>query len=107
CLAVEIGLARCSAALLADRKEVMIEAIEHLRVAANVARVYIAENFIDDDHDLCARLLCESRGERAGPSRVPPGMIIEYDQGMQALRERLERGEVVTSAVADLGTAVR
>lgn len=66
----ERGLELCSQELLRGGKDAIAQAIGHLRIAADVDRVYIFENFNDPTDGLCSRQTHEA---------VAPGVSAQID----------------------------
>ena len=98
----EAKLAEASSCLLSEKSpnENITDALSCLRMAADVPRSYLFENFEDTHHGLCMRLICESCAPGA-PNRIDDPLLqhVPYSRGFQRWREVLSADNAVTGKV--------
>lgn len=99
-LCYEEGLAKCSRALLNDDVKSITEAILHLKIAADVSRVYIFENFKHDNDGLCTRQtheVCDP--EVKSEIDNPELQKISYDKDIPRWKELLSSGKHIKGSI--------
>lgn len=103
-LRFEKGIAAASACLMnvAEADQNITQALDHLLRAADVARIYLFENFEDPVDGLCLRQLYEVCAPGVHPEIDNPELLHHsYRDGFTRWRELLSKGRAVLGQVAD------
>ncbi|MFC2169998.1 PAS domain S-box protein, partial [Acidobacteriota bacterium] len=98
-LRYEEGLAACSHALMSDNKtkDVLTEALNHLLDASSACRVYIFENFKDENKSLCFRITHEACSSICSPRNLdnPDFLYSSYKNGFIRWQKILSQGKPI------------
>ena len=101
----EEGLAACSEALLThdDMKIALKKALLALRDAVDISRVYLFENFMDENDGLCMRQIYEVcvKGVQAEIDN-PALQHFPYKEGFNRWKNKLRKGSYISGLVKNL-----
>ncbi len=102
-LRYEDELSNCSRILLEGSKDAIPKTLEHLQNASGAARVYIFENFIDEQKGLCSKMIYETCAKNAQPliHRSASKCFI-YNKGFKNWKELHEKNKVLNVLVDEL-----
>ncbi len=110
-LRYERNLALLSTTLLersAPDDDIINKALDYLQDAAGVARVYIFENFVDDQDRLCMCQTYESHASDVVPQIDNPELqSLPYAEGFERWVDALSRGQPIRGSIADFPPAER
>jgi len=102
-LRYEECLANFSRVLLTAEEDSINKALQHLLTAAEVSRVYIYENFLDEKDGLCMLLKYETCAKNVKPSiNNPEFRHIPYNQGFKRWSSELAKRNSIIGSIEDL-----
>ena len=103
-LRYEENIAKFSNTLFLDQPNVINESLSYILKAANCSRVYIFENFIDEQNALSMRQSHEVCAENVEPQIDNPDLqhIVYQQDGFERWEEKLSQNEIINGIVAHL-----
>lgn len=107
-LKYEEGIAACSQALLTKSPDPVTAALHHLLKASDASRVYIFENFNDQQNRLCMRQTHEACAENVSPQIENPELqCLPYCQGFSRWEKELSQNSFIAGIVRDFPAGER
>jgi two-component system sensor histidine kinase/response regulator len=100
---LETGLYRCSKALLKRGEGALDRALRELLEASQVSRIFLVQNFEDEQEGLCGKLVREACAPEVKASiDLPSLQRMPYSRGFHRWQEELAAGNPIHGRVKDL-----